>query len=244
MYTVNAQGQQVKLKRRNVGSVDFHCPNCGRGYHRTLWEHIEPGSDDEEFGGFVSAYVDCRCGAKLLAGDSGEECEIYWLNKGEMQQRAWLKLKPKIRPRQGLYYDLVRVPHGHIPTGKVFLWKRFPLLVREIRGNDYFKCPKCRASSFFKVDDECRMCVAKLDELSPADWCRANIRFVVNSARRERRDYFRNLLKTLEVLVLPVLALLGKAWYVRSERRHCSDYQYDFLKCNRYAYRKIQRWLS
>ena len=239
MYTINAKGEKVVLKRKNVGSVDFHCPNCGRGYHRTLWEHVEPGSDDEEFGGFVSAYVDCRCGAKLLAGDSGEECEIYWLNKAEMQQRAWLKLKPKIRPRQGLYYDLVRVPHGHIPVSKIFLWKRFPLLVREIRGDKYFSCPECGMPSFFKVDVCCRGCAARgLNRWSVGE----NI--LRRWENRSRRDYFRRLLKDLEVLVLPVLALSGSAWYVRSDRRHCSDYQYDFLKCNRYAYRKIQRWLS
>jgi predicted RNA-binding Zn-ribbon protein involved in translation (DUF1610 family) len=215
MYTINAKGEKVVLKRKNVGSVDFNCPNCGRGYHRTLWEHVEPGSDDEEFGGFVSAYVDCRCGAKLLVGDSGEDCSVYWLNKAEMQQRAWLKLKTKIRPGQGLYYDLIQVPHGHVPVGKVFLWKRFPLLVREFRDNSYFKCPECGAPSFFKVNYQCPICDDGRDD--EHGWLRPKFR------RRERRDYFRKFLKDLEVLVLPVLALMGKAWYVRSERRHWRD---------------------
>jgi hypothetical protein len=174
----------------------------------------------------------------LVIGDP-DDFDVIWNNEKRMLLQAWLKLEPKVRPRIGNYYDLVRVPHGHVPVGKVFLWKRFPLLVREIRGDDYFKCPECGMPSFFKVDICCRGCAAR-----GANRWSVGENILRRWENRSRRDYFRKFLKDLEILVLPVLALMGKAWYVRSERRHCSDYQREFLRSNRYAYRKIQRWLS
>ena len=229
-------------KSRKVGLVSFCCPLCGRLHRVNLYQMVEDEGPDD-FGdvlvGPPSNGLTCKCGAELLVLGDPEDFDVIWFNEKEMIRAAWLKTKPFLRPGQGLYYDLVRVPHGHVPVGKVWLWSRFPLIVKEFRGNTYFKCPECGLPSFFKSDICCRNCAAN----GKSSWF-VGENILRRWQNRDRRDYFRKFLKDLEVLVLPVLALMGKAWYVRSERRHCSDYQYDFLKCNRYAYRKIQRWLS
>ena len=202
-----------KAVSRLLGPVDVECPWCGKNHQCALEETEEIERDD--FGDFLGSppadRFTCACGADLLVIGEPEDFDVIWCNKEKMLLCAWLELKPKVMPIIGNYYDLIRVPHGHIPVSKVFLWKRFPLLVREIRGNDYFKCPSCGGPSFFKVNYQCPICD---DEYG---WLRPKFR------RRERRDYFRKFLKDLEVLVLPVLALMGKAWYVRSGRHHWKD---------------------
>ncbi len=207
----------ARRKRRNVGDVDFECPNCGREYHRTLWEEIE---DDGLGGPVTSDAVACKCGAVLFCADDYENVNVYWLNKREMREMTRnyiLKSKIKLRPAVGLYYDLIRVPHGHVPVGKVWLWKRFPLLIKQVRDDKFFKCSQCGSPSFFKTN-HCPNCTC---------WFHPNRLHIL-----ARRDYFRNLAKSLEILVLPVLALLGKAWYVHSERLHFRD---DYRR-RRYSY--------
>jgi len=220
------KSNEPRRKRRNVGSAEFSCPNCGFGHSVTLWEEIE---EDDLGAGLVAADpVSCRCGAALLVADDLENVNVYWLNKREMQRRAFLKSKQKIRSINGLYYDLVRVPHGHVPAGKVFLWGRFPLAVKEFRGDNFFKCPECGSPSFFKIDGYCRCCASELDDAGIYEWDIFSSKMNIRSVRRQRRAYFRCFLKDLEVLVLPVLALFGKAWYVRADRRHWRDGQVGY----------------
>ena len=45
--------------------------------------------------------------------------------------------------------------------------------------------------------------------------------------KRQRREYFRNMRKKIEMLLLPFLVLIGKAWYVRSPRLHYTDPEYQ-----------------
>ncbi len=212
-------------KRRNVGSVDFECPNCGREYHRTLWEDVEDGC----VGAIASDVVVCECGAQLLCADDYDGFDVYWLNKRKFEEKRWklwLQTKPHIQPIFGQYYDLIRVPHGHLPVGKVFLWRRLPIPVREIRDDKYFRCPICGETSFFKVSQfDCIICWSKREEqrqqLCRRDndaWLRLSMRYAAEKVRFERSEYFRRFWKQLECLVLPLLVLAGKAWYVRSMR--------------------------
>jgi len=121
------------------------------------------------------------------------------------------------RPREGRYYDLVRVPHGHIPVPKVNMWSGFPIPVREIRGYDYYHCPNCGQPSFFKVNVMCRYCEddASYDYASDGEQEEAMSRIY---RLRSRRNYFREIWKRLEYLILPVLVLLGQSWYVEARR--------------------------
>jgi hypothetical protein len=132
---------------------------------------------------------------------------------------------PKTKPAQGLYYDLIRVPHGHIPTPMVNLWSHFPLPVKEFRDDDYYFCPECGGPSFFKIDTMCRSCkdIAYYD-VGRAGWLHA----VQKERWRLRRKYFRNFLKRIEYLILPFLVLIGKAWHVRSLRPHFKVYYEDW----------------
>jgi ribosomal protein L37E len=119
----------------------------------------------------------------------------------------------KYTASKGRYYDLILVPHGHIPVSKIKVWRNFPLLCKEQRTESYFHCPTCGSPSFFKVKGSCEECSYFGNE--EASWKRFRL--------RERREYFRRLCKDIEALVLPFLAFFGKAWYVRSERLHYSD---------------------
>lgn len=132
----------------------------------------------------------------------------------------------KLRPAAGLYYDLIRVPHGHIPVPRVKLWALLPLPVLEFRDYDFFSCPECGEPSFFKINYACWNCEDVLEYDCGRKAWRA---WQARVHRRARRIYFRGLVKRLEYLLLPVLLLMGKAWYVRSERKHCSDFQREFL---------------
>lgn len=127
----------------------------------------------------------------------------------------------KQRPKYCRYYDLIHVPHGHIPTPKTNLWSHLPLPVKAIRGSRFYYCPCCGQPSFFKIRYACWTC--EEDFAYDADYekkCYARYR------RRERRRYFKQLFKRIEYLFLPILVLLGKAWYVRSVRRHYCDYEW------------------
>lgn len=117
---------------------------------------------------------------------------------------------------KGRYYDLIRVPHGHIPVSKLYLWKNYPIEAKETRTYNYFQCPECGNPSFFKVSScEYDGFYGYGNDAEERRWRRVR--------RRERNDYFRRLWKDLEGLALPFLVLIGKAWYVRSDRLHYSD---------------------
>jgi hypothetical protein len=115
-----------------------------------------------------------------------------------------------VRPKHGKYYDLIRLPHGHIPVPKVRLWSALPLKVKEVRDWCYFRCPSCGQPSFFKQTFSCSWCA--YIEVSKS-WYK----------HKKRREYFRSIKKKLEYLFLPFLILTGKAWYVSSIRTHHFD---------------------
>ena len=119
---------------------------------------------------------------------------------------------------KGLYYDLIRIPHGHIPAPKVKFWKSLPIPIKGTRTQDTFHCPWCGRPSFFKVFDQCRVCDWEQED----DW----ETWKFNEARyqkRLKREKGRKRWKRLECALLPLLVLFGKAWYMRSARIHWSD---------------------
>jgi len=120
----------------------------------------------------------------------------------------------KMIPKYGRYYDLIRVPHGHIPAPKANLWSGLPIPVKEIRGPDFYACPECGNPSFFKINYVCYECEDNFQYCDPKWEDRAYVRF----KRRMRRRYFKDILKRIECWLLPVLVLTGKAWYVVSNR--------------------------
>jgi hypothetical protein len=117
--------------------------------------------------------------------------------------------QPKKRAKNANYYDLVKIPHGHIPAPKLNLWSSFPIPVKARRGNHYYFCPTCGAPSFFKVEVACWGCQEDFYSFDE---------FMTRYYRKKRRNYFRRIWKRLEYLFLPLLVLLGKAWYVQSVR--------------------------
>jgi ribosomal protein L37E len=119
----------------------------------------------------------------------------------------------KYTASKGRYYDLILVPHGHIPVSKIKVWRSFPLLCKEQRTESYFHCPTCGGPSFFKIKGSCEEC---------SFWGNKEVSWK-QVRSKERQDYFRRLCKDIEALALPLLAFFGKAWYVRSERLHYSD---------------------
>jgi len=118
--------------------------------------------------------------------------------------------------RKSLYYDLVRVPHGHIPAPMVGFWSWLPLPVKGKRDGRMFFCPVCGMPSFFKVFDQCRWC-EDWDDTPHDEW-------VKEYERKRRREKWRARWKRLEYVLLPILMLTGKAWYIRSVRYHSVDF--------------------
>jgi len=118
----------------------------------------------------------------------------------------------KIRPRDGHYYDLIRVPHGHIPVPLIRLWKDLPIPVKDLRTHDYYHCPVCGKPSFFKINYMCWDCEREFEWGD--DWIDEYA--YKQYRKKQRREYFRNIWKKLEYLILPFLVLIGKAWYVIS----------------------------
>lgn len=118
---------------------------------------------------------------------------------------------PTAKPEKGRYYDLIKVPHGHIPVSQIKLWSKLLIPIKAFRGYGYFRCPECDSPSFFRLIFDCGCCGAFMEG--------GYKRFL----RRQRRRYFKGILKRLESLILPILVFTGKAYYVRSERTHWSD---------------------
>lgn len=137
---------------------------------------------------------------------------------GRSAERRNLEMSERLRPRYGRYYDLIRVPHGHIPAPLTNLWSLLPVPARESRGSGFYFCPVCGGPSFFKIRYACSWCEEDLGFDDSEDWAWKRYK------RKSRRDYFRELFKRIEYLFLPILILLGKAWYVRSTRRHYRDW--------------------
>lgn len=149
------------------------------------------------------------------------------LNTQDSQGVRRKMLLPKQKASQGLYYDLIRVPHGHIPAPKANLWSHFPIPVKELRDWNFYSCPECGDPSFFKINYMCRTCEEMFEyDLGQNAWDAAQRR----AGRRARRKYFKELLKRIEYLILPFLVLMRKAWYVRSVKHHIyNDRRIDTL---------------
>jgi len=110
------------------------------------------------------------------------------------------------QPRNGNYYDLVRIPHGHIPAPRVKFWSWLPIPIKGQRTYNTFHCPICGSPSFFKVRGHCEDCgpIYDDDEQQWKNWA--------------KKEDVRNRWKRLEEILLPLLVLLGKAWYMPSDR--------------------------
>jgi len=118
-----------------------------------------------------------------------------------------------VKCKDALYYDLVKVIHGHIPAPKVKFWSWLPIPIKGERNYSTFRCPNCGTSSFFKVWDSCDYCQYYDDE------------FYKQTYVNQKRERWRSRWKTLEYIFLPLLVLFGKAWYMRSVRHHWIDFQ-------------------
>ena len=73
--------------QKDVGEVDFDCPNCGTSLHETVYEHAwEVDEDGTITYDGPQATSQCKCGSSLLvAWQPDGEAELYWLNKKKMQ---------------------------------------------------------------------------------------------------------------------------------------------------------------
>lgn len=130
-----------------------------------------------------------------------------------------------ISSEKGRYYDLIRIPHGHIPAPKVKFWGGLPIPIKGERTQDTFSCPSCGRSSFFKVFHQCRVCEWEQED----DW----ETWKYNEGRyqkRLKREKWRKRWKKLEYALLPFLILIGKAWYIRSARTHYLDSPFQNYK--------------
>ena len=133
---------------------------------------------------------------------------------------------------KGRYYDLIRIPHGHIPAPKIKFWKWLPIPIKGERSYDTFSCPICGRGSFFKIYDQCRVCEWEIDDYET--WRSIEERY----RKRLRREKGRKRWKNLECALLPILILIGKAWYMRSDRYHFSD-SYNDMRYEDYKRRQM-----
>jgi len=72
---------------KEVGEVDFECPNCGEMQHETIYVNAWEIDDQGEimYDGPMATTV-CECGASLLvAWQPDGQAELYWINKKKMQ---------------------------------------------------------------------------------------------------------------------------------------------------------------
>ena len=123
-------------------------------------------------------------------------------------------------PKDSQYYDLVRIPHGHIPAPMIRLWKHLPIPVKGVRDSNTFHCRGCGFPSFFKTNS-CYYC-QYWDSNDPDYW-----EWAEDQIRLERSERWRARWKQLEYLFLPLLVVFGKAWYMPSRRRHVNDWLND-----------------
>ena len=128
-----------------------------------------------------------------------------------------------------LYYDLVKIPHGHIPAPMVKFWSWLPIPIKGKRTSTTFFCPNCGEPSFFKIRERCNWCEQWWDENDDEvsykemrkkyDW-------------KRKREKWRRRWKELEYALLPLLILFGKAGYLRSVRYHFRDFYNDRVPMN------------
>jgi len=102
------------------------------------------------------------------------------------------------------YYDLVKIPHGHIPAPMIKFWGWLPIPIKGNRDYDTFHCPTCGCSSFYKTGITCRYCDFRDDDNEQV-W-----------KKHQKREKNRKKWKRFEHAILPLLILFGKAWYMPS----------------------------
>lgn len=127
--------------------------------------------------------------------------------------------------KNGDYYDLIEVPHGHIPVPLLFrLWKYLPIPEGRQRDRKFYSCPECGRFSFFKIEKWCRNCDIDLecwyDENYEYDRRMKEKKYgemVVHWQNREKKEIMRLKWKRLEHLILPILLLIGKIKYNKSK---------------------------
>ena len=120
---------------------------------------------------------------------------------------------------ESLYYDLIKIPHGHIPAPMVEFWKWLPIPVVGKRTSKTFYCPNCGCSSFFKANYSCESCREYYEDTEES-YKRWNKRYEQRRKREKKRARWKN----IEYAILPLLILTGKAGYLRSIRYHARDY--------------------
>ena len=107
------------------------------------------------------------------------------------------------QPNNSNYYDLVRIPHGHIPAPMIKFWGWIPIPVKGTRSYNTFHCPVCGSPSFYKTGYGCHECQYDYEQ---------------EFKRYHKREQRRKNWKRLEHAILPLLVILGKVWYMPSER--------------------------
>ncbi|HUW44726.1 MAG TPA: hypothetical protein VMW50_02930 [Dehalococcoidia bacterium] len=105
------------------------------------------------------------------------------------------------QPKNANYYDLVRTPHGHIPAPMIKFWSWLPIPIKGQRDWGTFHCPVCGSPSFFKTGYGCDECQYDNEQ----KWK------TYHNREKKRRKW-----KRLEYAMLPLLVLIGKAWYLPS----------------------------
>jgi hypothetical protein len=112
------------------------------------------------------------------------------------------------QPKNANYYDLVRIPHGHIPAPMIKFWSWLPIPIRGQRDEYTFRCGTCGSPSFFK-SFHCETCY---------DWYEDDPRSEKKWKELREKENIRAKWKNWEYRLLPLLVLIGKAWYMPSER--------------------------
>jgi len=106
------------------------------------------------------------------------------------------------------YYDLVRIPHGHIPAPMIKFWDWLLIPVKGQRDYSTFHCNICGSSNFFKQGYGCNDCGGSYPGMDDEnDW-----------KNNQLKEKTRKKWKHLEHAILPLLILFGKAWYMPSVR--------------------------
>jgi len=110
------------------------------------------------------------------------------------------------QPKNANYYDLVKIPHGHIPAPMIKFWGWLPIPEGPQRTYNTFHCPTCGSPSFFKTGLSCPDCEWNQED-NEQTW-----------KKYIKRENGRRKWKRFEHAILPLLVLTGQAKYMVSER--------------------------
>jgi hypothetical protein len=113
------------------------------------------------------------------------------------------------------YYDLIELPHGHIPAPKIKFWRKVPIPIGRPRNENFFQCFTCGESSFFKTFS-CGWCEGY-------GGCDSDYQAYKKYHKREKS---RMRWKKVEYAILPLLLLFDKVRYNQSTRIHHKDSDY------------------